>query len=305
MALSINRILVGLDFSDADIPLLKYTSFLCSLVNPVRVYFVHIHRSLDIPEEIRKKIPQLRQPLDEHLEEQMKETVENIFGDNISFKTEFIVHEGSPLKEILRWAHIKNIDLLLAGRKKTSQGSGILPQELSRKISCPVLLVPVMARPVMKKIFLPLDFSSYSDIAFQYALKLAEASHAEICCYHVTSLPSGYYTTGKSEEEFFSILKEHALSKYQKLLRKFRADQKTISILIEPGKKSIAYMVNTRAHAEKADLILIGARGHTNASALLLGSLTEKVIRDDYDIPVLVVKQKNKKLSFWEMIKEI
>ncbi len=301
-----NRIMVGLDFSETDQTILTYTRFLTGMLNPTKVYFIHIHRNLDMPEGLRKKFPELNQPVDERLKEQMKAKVESVFKGQFGFTHEYVVIEGSPLKEMLKWSHIKNIDLLIVGRKKESEGSGLLPQQLARKVLSSVLFVPANAKKQLKKILVPIDFSENSQMALEEAINLASEQPATaITCYHIFSLPSGFYSTGKTEKEFSAIMKENALAKYNKVITKLKAKTLSIKPVIEMEKASKSQMINSKAHAVKSDIIIIGARGGTNTSVLLLGSVTEKLIKADFDIPVLVIKQKDKSFSFWDLIREI
>ena len=44
------------------------------------------------------------------------------------------------------------------------------------------------------------------------------------------------------------------------------------------------------AYDKKADLIVMGAKGHSQVELLLMGSVTEKVLAVNESIPTLVVK---------------
>ena len=68
---------------------------------------------------------------------------------------------------------------------------------------------------------------------------------------------------------------------------------------------SPANLANETAHQENADVILIGARGRTAATAIFLGSVTEKLLTLDSDIPLLIVKDKKKTFDFLELLKKI
>ena len=64
-------------------------------------------------------------------------------------------------------------------------------------------------------------------------------------------------------------------------------------------------LLNETAHDQKADLILIGSKGRTMGTSIFLGSVTEKLIKMDNDIPILIVKSKEKSFDFFELIKSI
>lgn len=64
-------------------------------------------------------------------------------------------------------------------------------------------------------------------------------------------------------------------------------------------------LINKYAHKAKMDLILIGSRGRTKSSAILIGSIVEKVLSMDSDIPMLVVKQKGENMGFFEALMKL
>jgi nucleotide-binding universal stress UspA family protein len=49
-------------------------------------------------------------------------------------------------------------------------------------------------------------------------------------------------------------------------------------------------------HGREADLLVVGARGQSKTAAILLGSVTERLI-DVCNVPILVVKKKGQGLS--------
>jgi nucleotide-binding universal stress UspA family protein len=67
-------------------------------------------------------------------------------------------------------------------------------------------------------------------------------------------------------------------------------------------RRSPAPEINAEAHKIKADLIIIGARGRNRLTALFLGSVTEKLIRSDNDIPLLVIKSTENKFGLADVL---
>ncbi len=304
---SYKRVMAGIDFSPMDKVIIRYISFIGRLVKPEKIYFINFQKSLDVPEGIREKYPELNRPLDEKFKEQMEKEVRSNFKDHENYDIEYNVKEGVPIEEMLRWGHIKNIDLLAAGRKSIHEGSGDLPKRMARKGRCSVLFIPQTAKERLESIFVPVDFSENSRLALEEAWHLAEkAGTAKIYCHHAYQLPIGYYSTGKTEAEFAQIMQDHAVNKYKDLLRQLNIPDSRIEPIFElQGKSSVAAMVSNAAHDKKASLVIVGAKGRTNATAILLGSVTEKLITECEDIPLLVVKQKDKSFSFYDFIKNI
>jgi nucleotide-binding universal stress UspA family protein len=59
----------------------------------------------------------------------------------------------------------------------------------------------------------------------------------------------------------------------------------------------VAQALQETVMTQGVDLIVMGARGHSTAAALLLGSLTEKLIWMT-TVPLLVVKDKGERVGF-------
>lgn len=303
----LKRWMIALDFTLMDKTLINYAAFLSEYIKPGKIYFINIQRDMYVPESIRKNFPELRKPMDEKLQQEMKAEVERNFKNHELFDIEYVVIEGSPFEEMLSWSNIKNIDLLIVGRKSELKGTGIVSHRLARKVMCSVLFVPEKASLKLEKIFVPTDFSDNSLLAMQETIALtAHDPEAIIYCQHIYHLPSGYYTTGKTEEEFSEIMKNHAVNKYNKLLEDIKAkDIKITPIFNLDTNLSPANLINQTAHMKEADIIVMGARGRTTTTAILLGSVTEKLIQLDSDIPLLVVKQKDKTFNFAELLKTV
>lgn len=299
--------MVGLDLTAMDQVLIKYVADLARIIKPEKIYFVNAQPELEHGEDLLDDYPELHEPVDEHLEERLREEVLKHFKGADQYDIDYKILEGKPFEELLQWTKIKNIDLLLVGRKKDLKGSGILPTRLAHKVMCSILFVPQKATLKLDNIYLAADFSEHSDMAFEEALRLAKGNeNATINVFNSFTLPSGYYKTGKSEEEFVEIMNDHAVKKYNKMIERFDVEHVHIQPVFKFDEENApAQLMNEIAHQNNADLILIGARGRTATTAMFLGSVTEKLLTLDSDIPLLIVKDKNKTFDFLELLKKI
>lgn len=303
---SLKRWMVGLDLTEMDENIIQHTAFLANIIKPEKIYFIHVYGGDSGLDDLKAEFPELEGSSDEKLEVKMKEVVESSFTDVNTYGPDYDVVVGSPFEEMLKWDSMKDIDLLITGRKKELSGSGILPQQLARKVRSSIYFVPEGTTPKLNKVMVSLDFSENSVMAFEEGVSLASASGAKLNTLNSYSLPSGFYKTGKSEEEFAKIMKENAKKKCNEVID--GVDTKGVDVnqiyrLDSNGDHSD--VINDVAHEENMDLIVIGAKGRTQAAAFFLGSVTEKVIRRDVDIPLLVVKDKKKTFDFFEMLKKI
>lgn len=304
----LNRLMVALDLSEMDEILIKYTAFIANLIKAEQVYFIHVQKFLDIPEELKEKLyGNSSQPIDELLQGKMEKEVGKHFKNHKDFSTEFIIVEGTQLTQLLHWSHIKKIDLFVTGHKKRSQGSGILPHRLARRAACSVLFVPESAKLQCEKIFVGLDFSNNSRFALDKAIGIALLTGASIYCHHIYSVPSGFHTSGKSFDEYAAIMEEHAQKRYNKFISETEVpDGVDISPVFSVDKGGKAPLVFTqKARAIKTDLILVSSKGRSSLAALILGSFTERVIESDHETPILVVKDKKKNMGALEALLKV
>ena len=138
----------------------------------------------------------------------------------------------------------------------------------------------------LKKILVPVDGSSYSMQAAEYALELVKLIDAEIFLVHCRkALPSilgePYYQTAVDDlMEKSNKLVEPYISLFQEAGIKF-----TDRILEGPPTDIISEV----AEIEECDMIVMGSRGHTNLEGLFLGSVTHRILHTA-PCPVLVVR---------------
>lgn len=294
--------MVGLDLTGMDHDLIQYIGKLAKVVKPDKIYFLNIQQKLDVEEDLKPYLSHPDMPLDEHIKNEMKERVERNFPDYTDFDVEFTVIEGSPTKELLKWVQIKEVDLVLMGRKKRMNGSGVIPQQVARKCTASIWFVPDDYDFKLDKVLAAIDFSDHAAEAVNAAAGLNKEMDFELA--NVVSLPSGYYAAGKSEEEFVAIMKKNAQKDFEKFKKNLIADLGHLDFKVVHSENPVSKIYSV-AKEDNADLIVIGARGRTFASAIFLGSMTEKLIALDADTPLLVVKRKDTSFDFWEMIKNL
>lgn len=146
----------------------------------------------------------------------------------------------------------------------------------------------VARKPEIKKILVPVDGSETSFNTARYALGLAKQWDATIILLHVSEVPpfpahlaslDAYYVeVRKIAEEWFNDIKEYPESAGVKIIDK-----------VVTGVASLVGSIVEFAEREHVDLIVIGPKGKSKFSKLLLGSVTSGVTTYAH-CPVLVVK---------------
>ncbi|MEZ4270040.1 MAG: universal stress protein [Myxococcota bacterium] len=136
----------------------------------------------------------------------------------------------------------------------------------------------------IKSILCPVDFSSCSEAALDYAIYLAQILDAKLKVLHVywtvpsyagidpsavfvsgdESLPA--YTERMAERDLAAMLKHRDTPSRQPILRELQAGEPT-DVILEVARN------------DHTDLIVIGTHGRGGLSRMLMGSVAEKIVR--------------------------
>lgn len=303
----IKKMIVCLDQTPIDQTLIQHAAFIAQVHQTKKIYFVNVIKNLSVPKEVLKEFPNLIENMISERQENMEAVVKEHFPAMKGVSLNYIVKEGSLAKKILKLAEEKSADMILIGRKVHLSGTGVASLRLARRASCSLLIVPEGAPAKLKRILVPSDFSEYSKDALEEAIMIGERHGGlEIICQNVFSVPTGYHYTGKTYEEFTQIMKMHAEINYKKFIRKIDVKSNTIiPIYTQDVKDDPVQEIVTTAQDMDADGIIIGAKGRTAATALLVGSMAERLIRSNKSLPLLVTRPKGKNAGILDYILEI
>ena len=299
------RLLVCLDQSDMDDTLIKVAAEYANFGNADNIYFVTVVRSLEVPEAVSKDFPDLNLPPDERIEQGMRSRLDHAF-DGIDCNFHFDVLEGDPTHQIIRWARLKEIDLIILGKKQYHIGKGVTSRNIVNIAHCSALFVTANSRIEPKTILLPTDFSRASHLALQKALKIASLVKARLTCLHTYEVPTGYHTTGKTYEEFADIMLKHSQEDFNEFIKEEGVDATSLEVkylLDKHGHPDL--LISEYAASHHYDLVVIGSKGRTALSSVLLGSVAAKLVESDFDSPVLVVKAKEDNLGLVDAILQL
>jgi nucleotide-binding universal stress UspA family protein len=153
-----------------------------------------------------------------------------------------------------------------------------------------------MAEPKISKIVVPVDGSDSSLQAADYALMVAETYGSEVSAVHVVNIDQYLQSLGIYRLSYPDPIKkkvEEARTEAQKWFTGIaeRAKHRNVhfkSDVIDSPLSVVAAIVNY-ADQEKADLIVVGTRGRSGISKMLLGSVASGVV-SYAPCPVLVVR---------------
>lgn len=150
----------------------------------------------------------------------------------------------------------------------------------------------------IKKILAPTDLSKLSAVGVRYALDLAKESGAEVIVYHVVSTDEITHSRTGSDDttvaDYSSRSPQLLLDRHKQALTTF-LDESCADLLSQVTVHSKADFgrpaknIIDESKRDAVDLIVISTHGRTGLSHILLGSVTEKVVREA-TCPVLSIR---------------
>jgi nucleotide-binding universal stress UspA family protein len=144
----------------------------------------------------------------------------------------------------------------------------------------------------MKKILVPCDFSKQAVNAFRFALDLAAKSKGEVHLLNVVELPilhdSILMPVLSFEEQLLKELREKANERFEKITEKYPSGKVTLKTKVVFGATS--HMILDYCQKSKIDLVVMGTKGVSGLRELVIGSNTEKIVRNA-TAPVIAVKK--------------
>jgi len=298
-----NKILFPTDFSDFSNQALAYAlswaSHFGATVEMLHVVTVHNYD----PFNPDMGFPELDMAgsLQETAEKQMTTMAEGVGGEaavvSRSVRTGF-----SAWNEIVGVAQEVEADLIVMathGRKGLGKlFLGSTAEKVLEHTPCPVLLVnpgkqqgPV-APSEIESMLLPTDFSEAAGDAAPLAFELAISAGAKLTLFHCVEqdVPPPYYAAGiTSIFELNDEVLNVARQQLARLVPESMADDLEHDFVIREGRS--AFELVHFARESGSDLIVMATHGYSGIEQALVGSTTNRVVRNA-PCPVLVVRSK-------------
>jgi nucleotide-binding universal stress UspA family protein len=206
--------------------------------------------------------------------------------------------EGA-LVDTLMMARDRELDLLIIGRRLLS--SEWVNEErfirIARKSPCSTMVVPEYSRAHFARVLIATDCSDHSPLTVRTGMELIQGvkePNPQLLLLNVRSVELGYERAGVTLAEAMRVRLDHGRRSLDELLR--RIDTKGLALeteivmSLEPA-AAIAEMAAVR----KMDIVVVGSRGLSRPAAVLLGSVSEQVLRC-CPLPVIVAKEKGETL---------
>lgn len=302
----LKRILIGLDFSEMDAYLLEYASLFVGKIRPEKIYFFAVGKKLKLPASLDQKYSGDTRPIEEILVNELQSRARDNFEPPENCEMRFEVKIGKALQQIREWSEIKEIDLIIMGRKVSIKGSGKLPYTITRSSHCSVLIVPENPPGQLETLLVPVNVASKENLPLLVALELHKKANLKLLVQSIYEVPTGYHYSGKSFEEFSEIMGNNARARMDGVKKRYSMDKYPIEYLFSfDNDHDLAEKIYSTALKKNVDMILMGSRGRTKTASLVLSSIAQRVTKYDKIIPLLIAKDKVKNLGFLDALKQL
>jgi nucleotide-binding universal stress UspA family protein len=295
--MNIKKILFPTDFSRCAEQALVHAVFLSEKYNS-EIHVLHVVTLYeDQPKVISSEISETKEMI-KKLEDTAEKQLNKVTG-TYDIKIITSTKRGiSAAPAILEYSLDNDIDLIVMG---TSGRRGIghlllgsVAEEVVRLSACPVLTVRGTEKPKsiesVNNILVPVDFSEHSKNALAYAAKFAECYDAKLQVLHIIedTMHPAFSLVGKTSIfDLIPGIEEDCWRRAEKMLEDSVPAEIKSEVFIKGGRA--ANEIINFAKDNSTDLIIIATHGLTGLEHMLLGSVTEKVVRMAH-CPVLTVK---------------
>lgn len=210
------------------------------------------------------------------------EAAESGLPEKTALVTEQVKAPSVP-EAILTYAEEQDVDLIVMGthgrRGLRRFMLGSVAEEVVRHAPCDVLTVRGERPPEIERLLVSIDLSTHARELIQHALDLSTVCGATLDVLHVIepAPPSLLALEELVADDFASRVRASARKRLEEMLDE----------LVQPGMQSEVHLHDGRpaptiaavAEAQESDLIMMATRGHSVLDHVLLGSVTERVMR--------------------------
>jgi nucleotide-binding universal stress UspA family protein len=298
------RILICIKDPDLDEGLLTYAGPISRAADMKHLHLLHIHSPEVYPIPAVGGV-EMQPPAQEITEQSLQALAESHFKGHGREEIHCEVITGTPLVEILRFARDREVDLIVMGRPAgglEDQRETLLARRVTAKATCSVLVVPDGQSPRFGRILVPARNSECSANALEMACQVATIEQGKVICLNVFPVTTGYERVGTTLEQHTAILGEWADKECDELIARVDAAGAEINKKCKPDYEGYPVsVILDEIGEEAADIVVIGARGRSGAAGVLLGKVTEQLIRQS-NVPILAVKKKGECLGVLDAI---
>jgi nucleotide-binding universal stress UspA family protein len=290
--MELNRVLVGVDFSDASLAVVRWVAQ--HLVPAGELVLVHALDIPQLPAFLRLVLPpaeDVETELRAAAQRRMAELISSLDRPGLSSQ----VRAGSPAHVLADAARECGADLLVVGEHGRRRGvRGLLGTTAERLLNVapvPVLIARELPNGPPTSVLAPLDASDIDAHVLQWARLLQERFGARVTACHAVDLMELYsrvrtISAAARMKELESQVRADALGWVRLRLDEagFPEDESNAEVRMGDPR----YTIPAMADAAGADLVVMGGRGAGAVSRAVVGSVTSAILSST-SFAVLVV----------------
>ena len=270
----LDKILVALDFSESS------QNVILSAIELARIFESTIVPVHILPDDVVNK--KVKSMLNQMALEKLKETEALIKKDGVAVEKPLLM-VGVAHQAIVRAAVDVNANLILIGSGETHKGDsyrlGITAERIIQKSQKPVFVIKEDVLLNVHHILCPVDFSDASRRALKNAITMARRFKSELTIMAVCELNGINWFSSEEykekENELRYVLHQES---FESFLEEFNLTG--INWTKESPKGNPAEEILSTTSRKMIDLLIMGTTGRTGINRVLMGSVTEKVVRE-------------------------
>ena len=284
--MNIKKILVPTDFSEASTDVIAAAIKLAGHWGVDEVVVMHVVTLHEYdPHSPEQHFPDVDEIKKQAAAKMMSHLIQRFKTSKISLQC-VETRAVAPGAEIVKYAAEQSIDMILMathGRRGFSHLLlGSVADEVVRTAACPVLIVkqPDVELDHLERVLVPIDFSDSSEKLVNLAAEITgQFSHATLQLLHVVEepvYPSFYMDGAVMMNDWVEEVEQRAKKRMETLVTNLPAKCE-VKTYVERGR--VASTICDFAISNKSQLIIMPTHGLTGLRRMLLGSVTEEVVR--------------------------
>ena len=268
----IKNILVAIDFMEATENVLKNAINFAKTFNS-KITLIHV-----LPDDINNE--KLSQLIESTVFEKLNEANDSIIKEGIATDTPILKY-GNFIYRIIEASEVTNANLIIVGSGNKSKDDtfqlGTNTEKLISKCHKPVFVIKNGQTLQINNIICPVDFSEESRRALNSAIVATRMFNAKLVILSV--YPLFYISIIKLDPTEVNQLRHSELQKeFDEFLETFNLVDLNYEKVIAGG--ATADEILKAITKNESDLLIMGTTGKSGISKILMGSVTEKVIRE-------------------------
>jgi len=268
----LKNILVAIDFSESTENELNNAIQFAKMFNS-KITLIHV-----LPDDIdNEKVKTL---VNKAATSQLKEINNKIISEEIETGDPILEH-GRYSDCIVNASDRINANLVIVGAGKKLEKDkfqlGITAENIIRKSDKPVFVIKNSQPLNINKIICPIDFSQESSRALNNAIIMARMFKAKLVVLSVYPLFRQTFTKLDASKINEQRRKDHEIE-FHEFKKPFNFVDGNFDMVIKGGDPALEILKSIKE--TKADLVIMGTTGRSGINKVLMGSVTEKVVRE-------------------------